>query len=220
MSLVMVGVEKGGAGKSTLTQNLASIRASLNFRVAVFDLDEQGTTSKWHSRRAEDQTLPQLHLERLKKGAGAQHIQDFGAQLSALADKYDDVFIDVGGKDTDIFRAALATVDTIIAPLLPSPADLDTVPDLVEVISKFKKKLDIRVVLNKADPRKRMTKAMIEGMEQFKDTLPLLPKLVRDRESFKVAMAQGRGVHELTGRDWDADAASEMKDLYLGVFGR
>jgi chromosome partitioning protein len=220
VAIVVVGVEKGGAGKSTLTQNLAAIRASLEYKVAVFDLDHQGTTSKWALRRRDDPTLPGVHLERLKEGTGAQHIQDFGTQLQALADNYDDVFIDVGGKDTEIFRAALATADIILAPLIPSPADLDTVPDLADVIAKFKKKLDIRVVLNKADPRKRMTKAMLDGMKEFKDVLPLLPKHLGDRESFKLAMAQGKGVCELAGRDFDGTAANEAKDLYLGVFGK
>jgi chromosome partitioning protein len=220
MSVIMVGVEKGGAGKSTCAQNLSAIRASLNYRVAVFDLDHQGTTTKWVSRRREDESLPQVHLEVLKAGQGAQHIKDFGEQLQRLIDTYDDVFIDVGGKDTEIFRASLATADTIVAPLIPSPADLDTVPDLIEVIGKFTKKLNIKVVLNKADPRKRMTKAMIDSMKEFEHMLPLMKKLIGDRESFKFAMAQGKGVHELAGRDFDANAANEMKDLYLGVFGK
>jgi chromosome partitioning protein len=216
----MVGVEKGGAGKSTLTQNLASIRASLDYRVAVYDLDNQGTTSKWVARRQDDPDLKQIGIERLKEGKGEAHIREFGEQLQRLADTYTDVFIDVGGKDTELFRAALATADTIIAPLIPSPADLDTVPDLIDVLARFPKKLDIRVVLNQADPRKRMTKAMIDGMEKFKDELPMLPKLVGPRESFKLAMAQGKGVCELTGRDFDGTAANEMKDLYLEVFGK
>jgi chromosome partitioning protein len=216
----MVGVEKGGAGKSTLTQNLASIRASLDYRVVVYDLDNQGTSTKWVARRQDDPGLPQVAVERLKEGKGEAHIKEFGQQLQRLADTYADVFIDVGGKDTELFRAALATADTIIAPLIPSPADLDTVPDLVDVLGRFEKRLDIRVVLNQADPRKRMTKAMITGMQEYKDDLPMLPKLIGYRESFKLAMAQGKGVCELTGRDFDGTAANEMKDLYLGVFGK
>jgi hypothetical protein len=78
--------------------------------------------------------------------------------------------------------------------------------------------VDIRVVLNQADPKKRMTKAMISEMNAFKDALPLMSKMVANRETYKFAMAQGRGVAELTGSFWDAKAANEMKDLYLGVF--
>lgn len=220
MAIIMVGVEKGGAGKSTLTQNLAAIRASLNYRVVVYDLDNQATSSKWAARRQDDPALPKVAVETLKEGTGAAHIKDFGTQLQRLADTYTDVFIDVGGKDTALFRAALATADTIIAPLIPSPADLDTVPDLVSVLGRFKKKLNIRVVLNQADARKRMTKAMVDGMEPYRDDLPLLPRLIGYRESFKLAMAQGKGVCELTGRDFDGTAANEMKDLYLEVFGK
>jgi chromosome partitioning protein len=192
----------------------------LDYRVVVYDLDNQGTSTKWVARRQDDPGLPQVAVERLKEGKGEAHIKEFGQQLQRLADTYADVFIDVGGKDTELFRAALATADTIIAPLIPSPADLDTVPDLVDVLGRFEKRLDIRVVLNQADPRKRMTKAMITGMQEYKDDLPMLPKLIGYRESFKLAMAQGKGVCELTGRDFDGTAANEMKDLYLGVFGK
>jgi chromosome partitioning protein len=214
----MVGVEKGGVGKSTLTQNLASIRASLDRRVAIYDLDNQATTTKWAVRRRDNADLPQVHVERMDEERHTQ--EEFALQLQRLVDSYDDVFVDVGGKDTEIFRAALASADIIVAPLIPSPADLDTVPDLADVISKFNKKIDIRVVLNQADPRKRMTKAMVSEMAAFKATLPLMSKMIANRESYKFATAQGRGVAELEGSFWDGNAANEMKDLYLGVFGK
>ncbi|SAL82578.1 partition protein [Caballeronia choica] len=216
MSLIMVGVEKGGVGKSTLTQNMAAIRASLERRVAIFDIDNQATSTKWVVRRGENADLPQIHAERMDPDDAT--VERFAETLARLAEEYDDVFIDVGGKDTGIFRAALVAADKIVVPLIPSIADLDTVPDLADVLGKFTKRVDIRVVLNQADPKKRMTKAMISEMVAFKETLPLMSKMVANRETYKFATAQGKGVAELTGSFWDAKAANEMKDLYLGVF--
>ena len=216
MSLIMVGVEKGGVGKSTLTQNMAAIRASLERRVAIFDIDNQATSTKWVVRRGENSDLPQIHAERMDPDDAT--VERFAETLARLAEEYDDVFIDVGGKDTGIFRAALVAADKIVVPLIPSIADLDTVPDLADVLGKFTKRVDIRVVLNQADPKKRMTKAMISEMVAFKETLPLMSKMVANRETYKFATAQGKGVAELTGSFWDAKAANEMKDLYLGVF--
>jgi chromosome partitioning protein len=216
MSLIMVGVEKGGVGKSTLTQNMAAIRASLERRVAIFDIDNQATSTKWVVRRGENSDLPQIHAERMDPDDAT--VERFAETLARLAEEYDDVFIDVGGKDTGIFRAALVAADKIVVPLIPSIADLDTVPDLADVLGKFTKRVDIRVVLNQADPKKRMTRAMISEMVAFKETLPLMSKMVANRETYKFATAQGKGVAELTGSFWDAKAANEMKDLYLGVF--
>jgi chromosome partitioning protein len=214
----MVGTEKGGVGKSTFTQNLAVIRASLDRRVAVFDLDGQGTTTKWALRRAEHPELTQIYVERWPREKRLTE-EEFADVLGRLVDQYDDVFIDVGGKDSDGFRYGLAVAEKVVAPLIPSPADLDTVPDLHELLGTYTKKIDVRVVLNQADKRKRMTKAMLKQMEAFKDRLPLMKHLVASRESYKFALAQGKGVTELTGEWWDAAAANEMKDTYLGAFG-
>lgn len=218
MAVIMVGTEKGGVGKSTYCQNLAVIRVSLDKRVAIFDLDGQGTTTKWALRRADNPDLTQIHVERWPREKRLTE-EDFAEVLGRLVDEYDDVFIDVGGKDSDGFRFGLAVADKVIAPLIPSPADLDTVPDLHELLGTFKKKVDVRVVLNQADKRKRMTKSMLKQMGDFKDRLPLMKHLVGARESYKFALAQGKGVTELTGEFWDSNAANEMKDTYLGAFG-
>jgi hypothetical protein len=59
---------------------------------------------------------------------------------------------------------------------------------------------------------------MVQKMEPYADRLPLMSHMVAPRESYKFANAQGRGVGELSGSEWDASAANEMKDLYLGTF--
>lgn len=218
MAVIMVGTEKGGVGKSTFTQNMSAIRASLDRKVAVFDLDGQGTTTKWNLRRQENLDLPQIHVERWPREQRLTQ-EKFADLLGRLIDEYDDVFIDVGGKDSDGFRWGLTVADKVIAPLIPSPADLDTVPDLHELLGSFNKKIDIRVVLNQADKRKRMTKSMLKQMAAFNDRLPVMKNLIASRESYKFALAQGKGVAELTGEWWDSNAANEMKDLYLGTFG-
>jgi chromosome partitioning protein len=218
MAVIMVGTEKGGVGKSTFTQNLTALRASLNHRVAVFDLDGQNSTSKWAARRAEDPTLAQVHVERWEPRTPITK-EEFGRILAHLIDTYDDVFIDVGGRDSDGFRWGLGIADKVIAPLVPSQMDLDTVPDLHALLGTYTKKIDLRLVLNLADKRKRFTKSMVQKLAPYNDRLPLMKHLVAPRESYKFANAQGRGVAELSGSDWDSSAANEMKDLYLGTFG-
>jgi chromosome partitioning protein len=217
MSVIMVGTEKGGVGKSTFTQNLAAIRASLKRTVAVFDLDGQNSTAKWAARRSENPDLPQVYVERWEPRKQITKEQ-FAEVLERLTDQYQDVFIDVGGKDSDGFRYGLAVAEKVLAPLIPSQMDLDTVPDLHALVGTYKRRIDIRLVLNQADKRKRFTQSMIKKLEAFEDRLPRLSNLVATRETYKFANAQGRAVSELTGRDWDSSAANEMKDLYLGMF--
>lgn len=221
MSVVGIATEKGGVGKSTLTQSIAALRASLNYSVAVLDLDYQQTTSKWGSRRAELADVAKIHIERLPDGERRNHVVDYGQALERLAAEYDTVFVEAGGKDTKLFRAALATCDKVIVPLVPSPADLDTAGDLAELVRALPKKPDISVVLNMASGMPRMVREMREGLDTLKDVLPTFPNVLGNRVAFKYAMMIGKGVSELTSKEGaDVAASNELKDFYLGVFSK
>jgi chromosome partitioning protein len=219
--LLCIGVEKGGPGKSTVCQNLAAVRASLGYSVVILDLDRQATSAKWVSRRNEDGSLAVVAIATLEPRKGESREAALKRQLPALADRYTDVFIDVGGKDTDLLRLAVAACDHTIAPLVPSQADLDTVPDFATVVEAIHEargeRRPIHVVLNMSSGSPRMLKEM---QEPFQETLPVMKKRIGTRVSFKRAMSEGKGVHELTGRDFDPAAANEMKDVYLEIFGK
>jgi chromosome partitioning protein len=220
MGIYVFGAEKGGVGKSTLAENTAAIRAEVGYRVVIADFDNQGTCSKWVSRRDEHPDLAKVAVRRLKKEDRAS-LRAFGDLVQELVDNYDDVLIDVGGQDTGIFRAALTIADKVIVPLTPSPDDLDTVPDLAELVRRFGKPLDIRVVLNMTSGQPTMLRSMKTGLEGFADVLPTMPKMIGTRVAFKYAKNKGQGVAELTKADgYDPNAANEMKDFYLGVFGK
>ena len=53
MDVITLASRKGGAGKSTLTAQLAAQAHALGKRVTVIDADSQGSLSLWHARRAE-----------------------------------------------------------------------------------------------------------------------------------------------------------------------
>jgi chromosome partitioning protein len=226
MGIVLFGVGKGGTGKSTLAQNVAAVRASLKYRTAIFDLDwRQTTTGKWGVDRQSDATLAPIHIallpKRPKPDVGAD-ILFFGERLQEMLGQYDDIFLEVGGQDGELFRAAMTVSDKIVAPLVPSPADINTVPDLAELVRSFKKKPNVSVVLNMANESPKLTRDTLEVMHDYADVLPLLKTQIGKRVAFKYAMAQGRAVHEIaTKREgFDAAAAHDVKDLYLEIFGK
>ncbi len=53
MFTIMVANPKGGAGKSTLTTNIAGMLAALKQRVVIMDLDNQQSATNWLARRPE-----------------------------------------------------------------------------------------------------------------------------------------------------------------------
>src|SRR3546814_5792752 len=84
-----------------------------------------------------DLTFTELRADRLGQ-AGYTAVALTGAalrsQVRQLAAKYDDIIIDVGGRDTGSLRAALTVADTLLVPVQPRSFDvwaLDQVAALV-----------------------------------------------------------------------------------------
>lgn len=102
MILVCGGI-KGGVGKTTLATSLAILRSLEEKDVLLVDADDQGTATDFTAVRNETMG---------DRGAGYTSIKLHGAavrsELLRMKDKYDDIVIDVGGRDTAGQRAALA----------------------------------------------------------------------------------------------------------------
>src|ERR1700687_1051281 len=97
--IIMVGGIKGGSGKTTVATNLAVIRALDGRDVLLVDADDQETSSDFTA----------LRNERIERGACDTSIRLPGpavrTQKPRLADKYQDIIIDTGGRDTTSQRA-------------------------------------------------------------------------------------------------------------------
>ena len=106
--IITVGGIKGGSGKSTVATNLATIRAMTGSDVLLIDADDQET--------AADFTI--LRNERHPGGAHYTCIKLTGPAVRTetlrLADKYQDIVIDTGGRDTTSQRAALSVSNVLL----------------------------------------------------------------------------------------------------------
>src|ERR1700730_3644026 len=110
--ILSVGNIKGGVGKTTLAINLTIARSNTGHDVLLVDGDEQHTAI----------TFTELRAGQLgKAGYTAVSLQGSAlrTQVRQLAPKYDDIIIDVGGRDTGSLRAALTISDTVLIPVQP-----------------------------------------------------------------------------------------------------
>ena len=93
MIIAVLG-EKGGTGKTTFATNLAGMRAATGNDVLIIDADRQGSASYWAEKR--DGKGGELAI--------VHSVQKFGTGLmfavKDMARRYDDIIIDVGGRDT------------------------------------------------------------------------------------------------------------------------
>ncbi len=136
--IVVVGNEKGGAGKSTVSMHVASALARLGKSVAGLDLDlrQQSFSRYIHNRRAFMQEagldlptpnihdLPEIDANALKPG---ENVYDhrLSAAIAALEGSHDFILIDCPGSHTRLSQVAHSLADTLITPLNDSFVDFD-----------------------------------------------------------------------------------------------
>src|SRR4051812_3825836 len=106
--IVTIGNTKGGVGKTTLALQLALGRRLGGRDVLLVDADRQGSAQTAATLRAEASRSPALACVQLADGRLLR------AQLTQLAGKHDDTVIDVGGRDNEALRVALARSDLLV----------------------------------------------------------------------------------------------------------
>jgi chromosome partitioning protein len=197
--IVTVGNTKGGVGKTTVAVNLTILRAGLGRDVLLVDGDEQGSAS----------LFSQLRSERLEV-CGYTAVGLYGGavrtQVRQLAPKYDDIIIDVGGRDTGSLRAALTVSDVVLVPVQPRSFDIwaiDQMGALVAEAREINPELRALVFLNAADAQGRDNSEARDALAEVPG-LRILDVTVIRRKAFPNAAAHGRGVTEVQPRDGKA----------------
>ena len=210
MILVCGGI-KGGVGKTTLATSMVVLRSATGRDVLLVDADDQATATDFTAVRNES-------LE----SAGYTSIQLHGAavrnEVLKLAPKYDDIVIDVGGRDTAGQRAALLVADVYVVPFLPGSFDvwtLDSVGTLVEEAKAFNDKLKAVCVINRADAKGSDNQDAAEIASEIPG-LVYVDAPLGNRKAFRAAAAQGLAVTEM--KPQDAKAISEINKLFKYLF--
>jgi chromosome partitioning protein len=215
MSIVLVGGEKGGTGKTTLATNMAAMLAMQGKDVLLLDTDRQGTASFWATVRVETEIQP-----------GVACVQKFGkglaSQVRDLADRYDEIVIDAGGRDSMELRYSLGVCDRAYIPVQPFQFDIWTLrqmDELVEIAQGLNDKLQAFIVLNRVSTNPvvredKETQAFLQ--EEGFQHLGLISPVLRDRIAFRKSARDGLSVVE-----WKQDkkATGEMNQFFREVYG-
>ncbi|NRB34045.1 MAG: AAA family ATPase [Rhodobacteraceae bacterium] len=135
---IVVGNEKGGAGKSTVSMHVATALVRMGHRVNVMDLDlRQQSLGRYLSNRAitaEAQgislpmpnffQLPDIPPEALSDGEN-QYDARMGAAVAEAEKDCDFLLIDCPGSHTRLSQVAHMMADTLVTPLNDSFIDFD-----------------------------------------------------------------------------------------------
>ena len=199
--VITIAQQKGGAGKTTVAAHLAVALAQKGNRVAILDIDPQGSLSHWH----------EIREKRFGEGyTGLTHVAVSGwrvaSEVSRMKKQSDFIIIDSPPHTETEARTAIRAADLIIIPVQPSPTDLwATKPTLALANAE---KVPVRVLLNRVSANSKLAVKIAEELADLAETT------LGNRVVFASALMEGRGVTEA---DPNSAAAGEMKNLVKEV---
>lgn len=136
--IIVVGNEKGGAGKSTVSMHVATALARMGHKIATLDLDlRQKTLGRYIDNRRRYLTkedislpspdyidLPEIDKSQLQPGENP-YDHRLSAAVAQLEAEADFILIDCPGSHTRLSQVAHSLADTLITPLNDSFIDFD-----------------------------------------------------------------------------------------------
>jgi len=187
MDVITLASRKGGAGKSTLTAQLAAQCRAAGKRTLVIDADPQGSLTLWHSLRR-DGALKLVTPER-----------GFDRALAfAMIEGTDYVFIDTAPTMWVVVQEAIRVATLVLIPARPGFFDLAAVRETVKTARERNK--PYAVVINAA-PVKRdghesglvaQSRAYFEGLQ-----IPVWSGQISQRAGFQSTLAAGASAAEI-----------------------
>jgi chromosome partitioning protein len=141
--VIVIGNEKGGAGKSTVSIHLSVALLCIGKKVGVIDLDVRQRSltrylenrTRWMQNTGAKLSMPEIvrveaSQDRDLDKAEVEESQRFLTSLARLKRECDFIIIDAPGGDTFLSRLAHMHADTLITPLNDSFVDFDLLGDV------------------------------------------------------------------------------------------
>ncbi len=141
--VIVIGNEKGGAGKSTVAIHLAVALLRMGKSVGVIDLDlRQASLTRYLKNRAQwrrsrDLPLPMPIIGEVEASkardlddAEAEEAKAWSGALADLKGRCDFIIVDSPGSDTHFARLAHASADTLVTPINDSFVDFALLADV------------------------------------------------------------------------------------------
>lgn len=209
--IVVVGGVKGGSGKTTIATNLAVIRSASGKKVLLVDADEQRSTSIWANQR--DVLGLETNWSTIQLAGKAIY-----TQINRMKSDYDDIIIDVGGRETNSQRAAIAVADVYLVPFKPRSLDIWTLGDVKGIISEMLQanpKLKSYAVINQGDSKGADNEGTFAILQECED-IKCIDITIGSRKAFANAASEGLGVIEM--KILDKKAIHEIQSLYEFIY--
>ena len=196
MKILALLNEKGGTGKSTISQNVAACLHRQGRRVVLIDADPQGTSRDWRSASPENADLPPvIALDRPEMLASLKNIDA------------DVAIIDTPAKAEKMTASVIRYADAALIVIQPSGADIWASAAAVRLIQQ---KIDVggkivaAFLANRVSGSSNLSREVLAGewneygIEQLKST-------IGNRVAFAQALTDGLSIYETNDRTGRAE---------------
>lgn len=195
MKIISLLSQKGGAGKTVLSVNLAAYANSKGLSVAIADIDPQASSCVWGDAREEDNiSIVSCQASRLNP------------VIKAARDECDLLIIDTSPNSESATLAAAKVSDFGIIPCRPSLQDIEAIKTTIELVrlARIPAGIIINAAKNKSVAQDAST--AVKGFD-----LPVCPTVLGDRIGFSHAFTSGLGLCEY---DPDNKGTGEIRQIY------
>ncbi len=205
MPIIAIVGNKGGAGKTTLSVNIAA-GISQQSSIAVIDADPQGSSLQWRAIAGDNVHFPvYAPTFSLKQ------------QAESYSSKNDFVLIDCPPSvKSPQSISVLEFADIAIIPVQPSPIDLWATVHIEKAVSEAREtnpELKALLVINQLESRTTLSKLVREVLNEI--DLPVADTSIRRRAIYRNSALEGKSVFGVGKRG--ADAVEELNSLIQEV---
>jgi len=205
MSVIALIGNKGGAGKTTLAINLATLLHQQS-PTYLLDADPQGSALHW-SAMIDGDNMPSVF----------DATQNIGKIIKQRRDEVDHVLIDCPPQlHSKQSQAVLRHCDIAVIPVLPSPLDLwATLAVSEEVVKAQIMNPDLRalLVINQLEPRTKLSRLVVDAITEL--DIPAVDTALHRRVVYRASVLEGKSVTQM-GRQGSI-ATEELDSLLAEV---